>query len=77
MFMGTTYLTSRELSMRWKLTVETLKKWRIAGKGPSHHKLGGRILYKLEEITRLEDEAIRDNTSMPPLEIYIERRKQK
>ena len=73
MFMGTPYLTSKELAERWKLTVETLKKWRIAGKGPPHRKLGGRILYKFEEIQKIEDAAIRYHTSMPssPFEIYI------
>lgn len=75
MFMGTPYLTSKELSERWKLTVETLKKWRIAGKGPRHRKLGGRILYKIEEILKIEDEAIRYHTSTPssPFETYIEK----
>ena len=72
MFMGTPYLTSKELAIRWKLTAETLKKWRIAGKGPRHRKLGGRILYHIEEVMKIEDRAIRYHTSMPCSAIELE-----
>lgn len=64
MFMRTIYLTSKEVAIRWKLTPETMKKWRCAGKSPPYRKLGGRILYKIEEIERFEAEALRYHTSM-------------
>lgn len=64
MIMGTPFLTSKELAERWKLTPETMKKWRCSGKSPPYKKIGGRILYKTEDIEKLEDEADRYHTSM-------------
>lgn len=64
MYQGTIFITSKEVAIRWKLTPETMKKWRCAGKSPPYRKLGKRILYKIEEIERFEDKALRYNTSM-------------
>lgn len=64
MFMGTPFLTSRQVAERWKLTPETMKKWRCAGKSPPYRKMGGRILYKAEDIKKFEDDALRYHTSM-------------
>ncbi|MBA3814583.1 MAG: helix-turn-helix domain-containing protein [Alphaproteobacteria bacterium] len=58
------FFTSRELAERWKFTPETMKKWRCAGKGPHHHKMGGRILYSIEDIEQFEKDALRHHTSM-------------
>lgn len=64
MFMGIPFLTSTELAIRWKLTRKTIEKWRCAGKSPPYKKIGGRILYKTEDIKKFEDEAERHHTSM-------------
>lgn len=58
------FLTSRELANRWKIKIITLKQWRCSGKGPYYHKLGGRIMYRINEIEQFEERALRAHTSM-------------
>lgn len=47
-------LSANELSVRWSVTVKTLRQWRWSGKGPPFFKIGGRALYRLEEIEDFE-----------------------
>lgn len=51
------YLTPQEVSERWRgrVTVRTLSNWRCLGTGPRYSKIGGRILYPLEEIKAWEE----------------------
>ena len=46
-------LTRRELSTRWNLSVETLKRWEKAGKLP-FFKLGKEIRYRLKAVEQIE-----------------------
>lgn len=46
-------LTRRELSMRWNLSAETLKRWEKAGKLP-FFKLGKEIRYRLKAVEQIE-----------------------
>ena len=62
--MNEDFLTTRELAKRWKVKIETVKKWRGSGKGPLYHKLGG-IRYNLEDIEEFEKVKLRSHTSMP------------
>ena len=39
------YITPEELAGFLSVNIDTLKKWRCIGKGPSHVKLGRRTLY--------------------------------
>ena len=48
-------LSANELSVRWSVTVKTLRQWRWNGKGPPFFKIGGRALYRLEEIEDFEN----------------------
>jgi excisionase family DNA binding protein len=50
------FLTPTELSARWKVTPMTLRRWRHAGKLPTHH-LGRGIRFSIEEVERIEREA--------------------
>lgn len=50
----TTFLNQTELSRRWKVSGRTLERWRYERKLPGYVKVGGRILYRLEEIERCE-----------------------
>ena len=43
-------LTTKEVAQRLRLTVRTLEKWRVAGKGPKYHKAGPRVLYDPDEV---------------------------
>ena len=48
-------LTRGDLSRRWNLSVETLKRWERAGKLP-FFKLGKEIRYRLEAVEQIESE---------------------
>ena len=43
-------LNQKELARRWGLSHRTLERWRYAGQGPAFLKLGGRVLYRREEV---------------------------
>ena len=58
------FLTVGQLAKRWKMTTPTLRQWRWFNKGPQFQKIGGRALYKLEEIERFENELIRAHTTV-------------
>lgn len=45
-----TFLNQHELSKRWKLSPRTLERWRWLGTGPRYHKIGGRVIYRMEDI---------------------------
>lgn len=52
-------LTPQELCRRWatfgkKISVGTLKNWRIKGKGPRATKIGGSVFYSIAEIEAYE-----------------------
>lgn len=49
-----TFLNQHELSKRWKLSPRTLERWRWLGTGPRYHKIGGRVIYRLEDIEAWE-----------------------
>jgi len=63
--MNEDFFTTRELAKRWHMEPATLKKWRIRGKGPIYHKLGGGIRYGVDEIEEFEKVKLRSHTSMP------------
>lgn len=63
--MNPSYLTTNQLAKRWSLAPVTIRIWRWYGKGPPFYKMGGRILYCIEEIKEYEKEQSRQHTSMP------------
>jgi hypothetical protein len=48
------FLTSKELSDRWRLSDQTLANWRYAGKGPPFTRVGSRVLYPIDGINAFE-----------------------
>lgn len=54
--MDSQFLTPSDLSQRYQgaLTVKTLAHWRCAGTGPAFTKIGGKILYALQDVLRWE-----------------------
>lgn len=44
------HLNQIDLSRRWSLSPRTLERWRWLGQGPSFLKVGGRVVYRLEDI---------------------------
>ncbi|WP_338065783.1 helix-turn-helix domain-containing protein [Oceaniglobus ichthyenteri] len=48
-------LNQKELARRWGISHRTLERWRHVGQGPTFLKLGGRVLYRREEIEAFEE----------------------
>ena len=47
-------LTQAALAKRWKVSPRTLERWRWLGRGPQYMKVGGRVVYRLEDIEAYE-----------------------
>ncbi|KQU57498.1 hypothetical protein ASG67_17240 [Sphingomonas sp. Leaf339] len=62
--MSFTHLHQVELARRWKLSPRTLERWRWLGQGPQHMKIGGRVVYRLEDIEAFEAQSVRTSTSV-------------
>ena len=48
------HLNQAELSARWNLSPRTLERWRWLGECPRYLKLGGRVLYCVEDVEQFE-----------------------
>lgn len=62
---GKTCFTQKELSRRWAISHRTLERWRWTGEGPSFMKLGGRVIYRLEDIVAFEQACLRSSEADP------------
>lgn len=51
------HLNQVELSRRWSLSPRTLERWRWLGLGPAYLKIGGRVVYPLEDVEAFEAQA--------------------
>lgn len=56
-------LSPRQLASRWGLSEKTLERWRMLGTGPVFLKLGGRVLYQVEEVEAHEQQRARRCTA--------------
>ena len=61
--MTKTHITQAELARRWSISPRTLERWRWTGEGPRFVKLGGRVVYRLEDVEEYEREQIRASTT--------------
>ena len=57
--MSVTHLNQVELAARWRISPRTLERWRWTGEGPAFIKIGGRVIYRLEDVEAFEAEQIR------------------
>lgn len=48
------FLRERELAERWNRSVRSLQRMRNDGAGPAFHRIGGSILYKIDDIEAYE-----------------------
>lgn len=48
------HLNQIELSRRWSLSPRTLERWRWLKEGPHYLKIGGRVVYRLEDVEAFE-----------------------
>jgi predicted site-specific integrase-resolvase len=60
------HLNQIELAARWNISHRTLECWRWTGEGPRFVKLGGRVVYRLEDVEEYEREQIRASTADHP-----------
>ncbi len=54
--LSTKHLNQVELARRWNISPRTLERWRWIGEGIAYLKIGGRVVYRLEDIERYEAE---------------------
>jgi hypothetical protein len=54
------HLNQIDLSRRWKISPRTLERWRWLKQGPEYLKIGGHVVYSLEDIERYEANQIRN-----------------
>ena len=59
------YLRTPEAARFVGLSIRTLEKHRIYGTGPRYSKLGGRVVYRLEDLQAWVDAAVKASTSDP------------
>src|SRR5437764_4301841 len=59
------YLRTPEASRFVGLSIRTLEKHRIYGTGPRYSKLGGRVVYRVEDLQAWVESAAKDSTSDP------------
>jgi hypothetical protein len=48
------HLNQIELSRRWSISPRTLERWRWLQAGPQYLKIGGRVVYRLEDVESFE-----------------------
>jgi len=55
------FITPEELVERYRgrISLRTLSNWRYANRGPKYHRLGNRILYKLDDVLEWESRQAR------------------
>ena len=56
------HLYQTDLANRWRVSPRTLERWRFTGEGPQFIKIGGRVVYRLEDIEAFEARQIRQVT---------------
>jgi hypothetical protein len=61
--MAIRHLNQIELAARWNISHRTLERWRWTGEGPQYIKIGGRVVYRLEDVEAYEQEQIRASTA--------------
>jgi hypothetical protein len=63
--MDTRHLNQIDLARRWKLSERTLERWRWLEQGPSYLKIGGRVVYRLEDVEAFEKARLHDSRPRP------------
>ena len=57
--MSISHFSQAELAFRWRISPRTLERWRWSKTGPVFLKIGGRVIYRLEDIEAFEIASIR------------------
>ena len=65
--MSVKHLNQIDLARRWSISPRTLERWRWLGQGPRYIKIGGRVVYRIDEIEAYEAQQTRASTAEIPL----------
>jgi len=52
--MDTKHFNQVDLARRWRVSERTLERWRWLHQGPGYLKIGGRVVYRVEDIEAFE-----------------------
>lgn len=52
------HLNQVQLARRWSLSPRTLERWRWREQGPAYLKVGGRVVYRLEDVEAFERDSV-------------------
>ena len=63
--MAIQHLNQVQLADRWNISPRTLERWRWIGDGPGYLKIGGRVVYRLEDIEAYEAQQLHLAESEP------------
>jgi hypothetical protein len=59
------HLDQKALADRWLVSPRTLEQWRWQGRGPRYLKIGGRVVYRQQDIEAFEAANLHANTIGP------------
>jgi hypothetical protein len=57
------HLNQVQLSRRWSISPRTLERWRWLQQGPQYLKIGGRVVYRMDDIEAFEIARSRNSNS--------------
>jgi predicted site-specific integrase-resolvase len=69
--MSIRHMGQAALAERWGVSQRTLERWRWLGFGPRYIKIGGRVVYRVDEIEAFEERQTRQSTSDKPVEAIV------
>ena len=55
------HLTQSDLANRWNKSVHTIERYRTEGSGPIYLKIGGKVMYRIKDIEKFEEERLFSN----------------
>jgi hypothetical protein len=61
------HLNQRDLAKRWNLSARTLERWRWQRMGPPFLKVGGRVVYRLEDVEGYERAQLQHHNAAQPM----------
>ena len=61
--MHPSYVNQQELAHRWKISPRTLERWRWLSQGPQYLKIGGRVVYRLDDVEAYEAKQARNGSA--------------
>ncbi len=61
--MTTQHFNQINLARRWSISPRTLERWRWLGQGPRYLKIGGRVVYRLDDVVAYEAQQLRTSTA--------------